>query len=334
MGERPAHPEVSRRPRGDRWQALSRRSDADLAFAGAQEAADGTVAEALREAARRLADVSDTARLDAELLMAQALEVSRSEMLLRHGGDVCPPGFGSLVDRRGAHEPVAYIIGRQEFYGLDLMVTPAVLIPRADSETVIEAAREAFAGRTPPRRVLDLGTGSGALLLVALTAWPQAEGVGIDRDPRACAVALRNAERVGINEPPGRVEPERERDRARFIQRDWTRRGWEVGLGRFDLILANPPYVATTADLPASVRRFEPAGALFAGPDGLDDYRRLAPLLPALLERAGRVVLEIGSTQAAAVGALAQRAGFTTQIRCDLAGRPRALVLAIGGVGD
>lgn len=292
-----------------------------------------TVAEALREAARRLAGASDTARLDAELLMAHALGVSRSELLLRRGGDACPTGFAALVERRAAHEPVAYITGRQEFYGLDLAVTPAVLIPRADSETLIEAAREAFAGRAPPRRVLDLGTGSGALLLAALTVWPEAVGVGIDRAADALAVAQSNAERSCLRDDSTCVA-RRCATRSRFAQRDWTRPDWDADLGRYDLVLANPPYVETAAELPHSVSGFEPAGALYAGPEGLDDYRRLIPRLPDLLQRGGRAVLEIGFTQADAVGALAERAGFTTQIRHDLARRPRALVLAVRGAGD
>ena len=286
------------------------------------------MAEALRAAAQRLAATSDTARLDAEVLMAHALDVSRSELLLRRQGEAVPPSFDALVERRALHEPVAYITGRQEFYGLDLEVSPAVLIPRADSETLIDAARETLAGRAAPRRVLDLGTGSGALLLAALTVWPGAQGVGIERDPRACAVALRNAGRVGVNasRPAGAAGPG---GRARFIQRDWTQPGWSAELGRFDLILANPPYVESNSDLAPSVHAFEPAGALFAGADGLDDYRTLLPQLAKLLAADGRAVLEIGATQAEAVSALAGHAGFLTQIRNDLAGRSRAAILAI-----
>jgi release factor glutamine methyltransferase len=305
-----------------------------------------TIAEALRAAARRLADVSDTARLDAELLMAHALGVSRSEMLLRRMAEGAPPAFEPMVEGRAQHEPIAYITGRQEFYGLDLEVKPAVLIPRADSETLIEAAREAFARRSPPHRILDLGTGSGALVLAALTIWPEAEGVGIDRDPGACAVAQRNAERTGVNVPPlgiarlndgianAGAEPGAGAPsgicRAQFRQRDWSSAGWRDGLGRFDLVLANPPYVDAAADLPPSVREFEPAGALFAGAEGLDDYRTLIPQLPSLLTPGGRAILEIGATQGEAVSALAEGTGFLTQVRNDLGGRSRAVILAIG----
>jgi release factor glutamine methyltransferase len=292
-----------------------------------------SVAEALRDAARELAAASDTARLDAELLMAQALGVSRSDLLLRHMSDAVPEGFAALVERRGRHEPVAYIVGHKEFYGLELGVSPVVLIPRQDSETLIEAAREAFAGRAP-NQILDLGTGSGALLLAALTVWPEAEGRGLDCSMEALFVAIRNAQRhantpiafVGggpIDLPPQRTD----RGFARFIQGDWRKRGWRQYLGRFDLILCNPPYVEDAAELGRDVREWEPAGALFAGPDGLDDYRILIPQLPKLLNDEGVAIFEIGAAQADAVSEIATNIGFTTELRRDLADRPRALVL-------
>lgn len=274
------------------------------------------VAEALREAAARLEATSDTARLDAELLMAHVLEVSRSEMLLRHMQDEVPDGFAAMVERRARHEPVAYITGQQEFYGLDLEVSPAVLIPRADSETVIEAARQAFAARAPAR-ILDLGTGSGALLLAALGVWPDAEGVGIDSSPPALQVVKSNAARLG------------HADRTRCALLDWTQPHWADDLGKFDLILANPPYVEANAPLEPSVIDFEPASALFAGPEGLDAYRVLIPQLPHLLAEDGIAVLEIGATQAQAVTQIGCEQGFTATCHKDLAGRPRALVLTL-----
>jgi len=306
-----------------------------------------TVTQALREAAAQLAATSDTARLDAELLMAHALGVSRSDLLLRHMDDRAPESFAGLLERREKHEPVAYITGHQEFYGLDLEVTPAVLIPRADSETLIEAAREAFAGGSPAR-ILDLGTGSGALLLAAMTVWPEAEGLGVERDVRAILVAHRNSVRLGINVPPTVDELADVRaklaqagvestggaigwlGRARFNGSDWRKRGWAKHFGRFDLILANPPYVEENAELEPSVRDWEPAGALFAGPDGLDDYRILIPHLPKLLTEDGVAIFEIGATQAEAVAGIAAKSGLTTALRKDLAGRSRAMVLRLG----
>jgi release factor glutamine methyltransferase len=298
-----------------------------------------TVAAALRNGAERLVSVSDTARLDAELLMAEALGVSRSDMLLRHMQDGAPDTFDALIARRERHEPVAYILGRKEFYGLELEVSPAVLIPRADSEALIEAAREAFADRAP-KWILDLGTGSGALLLAALSVWPEAEGRGLDRSLEALLIATRNAQRhantpVGIagSGPPGDLPPPRpDRGFARFIQRDWRERGWRGDLGRFDLVLCNPPYVEANAELGRDVYEWEPAGALFSGPEGLDDYRVLIRQLPALLAENGIAVFEIGAAQAEAVSAIAADAGFSAELRCDLGGRPRALVLRT--IGD
>ena len=275
-----------------------------------------TVALGIREAAEVLAAVSDTPRLDAELLMAHGLGVSRTTMLLHAMRDPVPAGIASLVRRRLRHEPVAYILGAQEFYGLELIVTPDVLIPRGDSETLIEAARIGLADR-PPAHLLDLGTGSGALLLAALSLWPAAHGVGIDRSLGAVAVAAANAGRLGMA------------PRARILHADWTRPGWSDALGRFDLILANPPYVEDDAVLAAQVRGHEPAGALFAGAEGLDAYRTLIPQLAALLEPGGLAVVEIGATQAAAVTRLGTAAGFKVILHRDLAGRPRALALSL-----
>ncbi|MCX7675785.1 MAG: peptide chain release factor N(5)-glutamine methyltransferase [Alteraurantiacibacter sp.] len=273
-----------------------------------------TVAQALRAAAIRLAATSDTARLDAEVLMAHALGISRSAMLLRHMDAPAPAGFSRMVDRRSAHEPVAYITGAQDFYGLSLKVDKRVLIPRGDSECVVEAA---LAAAPHAASVLDCGTGSGALLLALLAYLPGARGVGIDASADALDVAKANAGTLGLA------------DRARLALRDWTQDGWTDGLGTFDLVIANPPYVETGAPLDASVRDHEPAGALFAGPDGLADYRVLIPQLPALLAPGGVAVLEIGATQGASITAIAADAGFATDCRQDLGGRDRALILRL-----
>ena len=274
-----------------------------------------TVAEALREAAATLAAVSDTARLDAEVLMAHALGVGRSDLLLRHMRDPAPSAFARLIARRMAHEPVAYITGHQEFYGRDFRVTHDVLIPRGDSETLVNAALEAAPA---PRRVLDCGTGSGALLLSVLAERGGAEGIGIDRSPAALAVAADNARHLGLAA------------RARMLLRDWDRPGWREGLGTFDLILANPPYVEDAAPLDRSVRDYEPAGALFAGAEGLDAYRVLIAQLPALLTPDGVALVEIGAGQADAVAAIAAGAGLTSVLYRDLGARPRALSLRFG----
>ncbi|MGX7927665.1 peptide chain release factor N(5)-glutamine methyltransferase [Tsuneonella sp. HG094] len=269
-----------------------------------------TVRAAIAEAAAALAATSDTARLDAELLMAGVLGVSRSELLLRHLDRVVPPAFADSVERRMRHEPVAYILGHTEFYGRMFEVSPAVLIPRADSETVVVAALEACPS---PRQVLDCGVGSGALLLTVLAECPGAHGIGMDRSYPAIEIAARNALALHLD--------------CEFVRRDWHEPGWASDLGRFDLVIANPPYVEEGAALDPDVREYEPASALFAGLDGLDDYRSLVPQLPALLEPEGVAVIEIGHEQADPVAAIAAAAGFAIELRRDLGGRPRALIL-------
>ena len=269
-----------------------------------------TVREALAAAAARLAAVSETPRLDAELLMATALGAPREALLLSHLGDPAPEAFEPLVRRRLAHEPIAYIIGTRGFWTIELEVGPGVLVPRPDTETLLDAAVAQFS-KAGPKTILDLGTGSGALLLAALDQWPEATGVGRDASPEALAIAARNAERLGLA------------GRATFSRGDWGE-----GLdGPFDLILCNPPYVETDADLPPDVRDWEPHGALFAGPDGLDDYRRLAPEIARLLAPQGLACVEIGAAQAASAGALFEAAGLSVSVRRDLAGRDRCLLL-------
>ena len=268
-----------------------------------------TVAEALAAAAARLAPASDTPRLDAELLMAHALGVSRETLLLRHLDDPAPESFAPLLARRAAGEPVAYITGRRAFWTIELEVGPGVLVPRPDTETLIEAAAAHF-GRAGPKRVLDLGTGPGTLLLAALAEWPEAQGIGVDASGEALVYARRNAERLGLAA------------RAEFWLGDWTE-GLDDG---FDLILCNPPYVEDGAALPRDVAEWEPPQALFAGPDGLDAYRRLAPALPRLLARGGIACVELGAGQWDAVSSLFRNAGFTVSSRNDLAGIARCLI--------
>ena len=271
-----------------------------------------TVGEAIRAAATRLAATSDTARLDAEWLMAHALGLSRSVMLLTAMRDSEPDSFAALVARRAQHEPVAYITGTAEFYGLTLTVTPDTLIPRADSETLIAAALEQVGEQGC---AIDLGTGSGALLLALLAERPRWDGVGIDASAGALKVASRNAAALGMGA------------RSIWHQRDWRQSGWADDLGTFDLVLCNPPYVEAGAALDAQVREYEPGSALFSGPEGLDDYRIVLPQLRGLMTLQAISVLEIGANQAGCVTALAQEAGFAATLRCDLAGRPRTLIL-------
>lgn len=271
--------------------------------------AGATLRRALTQATARIADVSDSPRLDAELLAAHALDCTREAMLLARLDDPVPDGFEALVERRLHHEPVAYITGSRAFWTIELQVGPGVLVPRADSETLIEAAVAHFAGRSPGR-ILDLGTGPGTLLLAALDEWPAATGVGVDASAIALDYARRNGEALDMDR------------RVTWLQGDWT-----AGIeGRFDLILANPPYIGTDEALPREVVGHEPAGALFAGRDGLDDYRRIVPELPRLLAPGGIAAIEIGYRQGDAVMALVRDAGLPVRLVHDLGNRARCVV--------
>lgn len=222
--------------------------------------------------------------------------------------------FRTLVARRAAHEPAAHLTGTRGFWTLDLLVTPDVLIPRPETETLIEAALAALPQRASVRRVLDLGTGSGALLLAALSEFPAAFGIGIDRSLRALTVARANAARAHLA------------DRALFLCGDWS-----AALScRFDLVLANPPYIATAelATLEPEVRDHEPRAALHGGPDGLDAYRAILGDLALLLAPDAVAVLELGAGQAAEVSRLAEARGLAVrELRQDLGGVSRAVVL-------
>lgn len=269
-----------------------------------------TIRQTLTAAAARLAAVSDTPRLDAELLMAHAAGVSRDTMLLGLLDTEAPEAFDGLVERRMRSEPIAYITGTRDFWTLELHVTPDVLIPRPDTETLIEAAVECLAPDAAPR-ILDLGTGSGALLLAALDQWPKGWGVGVDRSAAAARVAQANARRLGLA------------GRAQFVIGDWA----QMISTHFDAIFCNPPYIEKAAPLPPDVAEYEPASALFAGTDGLSDYRRLIPQLPDLLALHGHAFIEVGLGQAPAVIAEGVRHGLKARLRSDLAGRERCVIL-------
>ena len=270
------------------------------------------IERAVARAARELPTASLTARLDAEVLMAAALGIGRDRLLLDQPVGPSPPAFAGFVARRMAGEPVAYITGRRDFWTVELEVGPGVLIPRPDSETLMVAAVEHFRGTPGPARILDLGTGPGTLLLAALDEWPKATGLGVDVAAEALTYAERNAHRLSLA------------DRAVFREGNWA-----DGIAeRFDLVLANPPYVAEAADLGPGVAEYEPPGALFAGPDGLDDYRRVAPQLPGLIASGGIAAIEIGADQGQSAPEVFRDAGIETRLVFDLAGLPRALLIA------
>jgi len=269
------------------------------------------IARALGDAARQLEKSSDTARLDAELLMAEALHIDRDKLILSPPDRKVPDRFWNMVERRQAGEPVAYITGRRAFWNVELHVGPGVLVPRPDSEVLIASAIEHFDGSDGPKRILDLGTGPGTLLLAAIDIWPKATGLGVDVSRQALSYASANARRLGFE------------SRVRLIQGDWAK-----GLAEsFDLVLCNPPYVPEDAELGAGVREYEPDEALFAGKEGLDAYRELAPQLPRLLNPGGLAAVEIGSDQSDAVTELLTRDGLRASVANDLAGRPRAVLL-------
>ncbi len=268
------------------------------------------IARALGDAVRQLQKASDTARLDAELLMAEAFHIDRDKLILSPPDREVPLRFWSMVERRVAGEPVAYITGRRAFWNIELHVGPGALVPRPDSEVLIASAIEHF-DRNAPARILDLGTGPGTLLLAALDVWPNATGLGTDLSRQALSYASANARRLEFE---GRVK---------WLQGDWA----EGLVETFDLILCNPPYIAEDAKLGAGVREYEPDEALFAGREGLDAYRALAPQLPRLLNPGGLAAVEIGFDQADAVTLLLARDGLEAQLANDLAGRPRAILL-------
>ncbi len=271
--------------------------------------------EAIAYGATRLRAAGvETPRLEARLLLAQAIGVTPETLI---GELDCPAEisrYEKLLLRREAREPLALTLGRREFWSMEFAVSDATLLPRPESETLIEAACAAFRDRASvPRRILDLGTGTGCLLLAVLAEFPTSFGVGLDVSPAAVSLARRNAAMLNFG------------NRTAFAVSDWA----APVTGRFDLVIANPPYVAT-AEIPhlmPEVALHEPRTALDGGMDGLDAYRLLVPALPALLAAGGVAVLEIGSGQAGAVAALATDAGFTTSVVPDMAGTSRAIVL-------
>lgn len=256
----------------------------------------------------------ESPRREARLLLAHATMKS-FEWIVAHPDADCSVEniYDALIVRRCAHEPFSHIVGRREFWSLPFLVNADVLDPRSDSETLVSAALTCFPARERPLRVLDLGTGSGCLLLSFLHERPRAIGIGVDRSIAALLVARKNARDLGLAE------------RARFLCADWAR-----GLsGRFDLILVNPPYIPTadiTGLLP-EVSRYEPRGALDGGTDGLDCFRTIVAQLPTVAGADAQVVLEFGICQAPAVSQIFQASGFSQiEVIPDLAGLPRCLV--------
>lgn len=276
-----------------------------------------TVQTALVQATRRLNAVGvDSAAGDARVLMAAALGIDRGRLTLEAQRPLTPDEaarFEAMIARRVAREPVSHILGRRAFFGREFAVNAAVLDPRPETEILVEIAlQENF------HRVLDLGTGSGCILLTLLAEMPQARGVGVDISAAACEVARANARALGLA------------DRAEVLESDWAAKV----SGKFDLIVSNPPYIALTemAGLSAEVREWEPYTALTDGADGLMAYRAIAEAAPPLLEPGGRLLVEIGPTQAAAVTELFRFVGFeSVRTMPDLDGRDRVVAARMPG---
>ena len=284
--------------------------------------ADASIAETVRlvSQAFRAAHI-EAPEADARLLIGHALHLSRAQLTaqayrLLEAREVNM--ISALAARRLRHEPVARILGRKEFWSLELQVTPAVLVPRPETETLIESALDAVTARglrLEKLRVLDIGTGSGALLLAALKELPNAIGTGTEVSADALEVARANAARLQLAA------------RSTFVACDIA-----IGVaGPFDLILSNPPYIASgdIASLMPEVRDYDPMPALDGGSDGLDFYRRIAADALPLMAPGGRLIVELGVGQEAAVSALFTKAGLAVdQARKDLAGIPRSLAAA------
>ncbi|MEX0695541.1 MAG: peptide chain release factor N(5)-glutamine methyltransferase [Rhodospirillales bacterium] len=283
-----------------------------------------SVDEALRQARTELEAAGiENARTEARLLLGHTLNLSAARILSRGQDDVDAGAFQSFqsdVTRRAGGMPLAYITGIREFWSLALAVTPATLIPRPDSETLVELAVDLFKGRAGPETILDLGTGSGCLLLALLTEYREARGLGIDLSAAACLVARGNALALGL-----------------ALRSEWMAGSWsECRLGKYNLIVSNPPYIPAgdIASLDVSVRNFEPDQALDGGADGLDAYRSLFPVAAMALKDDGLLVVEIGIGQHADVAGIAVANGLSAgPVKADLAGIERALSFYKKGVG-
>jgi release factor glutamine methyltransferase len=292
------------------------------------EASGLTLDKAFTDAACVLRQAGmETPELDARLLLCHAAGLTHEAYIARTREELAGDSaaqLDALIARRLAREPVSRIIGCREFYGRDFLVDRYTLDPRPDTETLIEAALELVDDqglRDRPLSLLDLGTGTGCILVTLLAELPKAHGLGTDISDGALALAAANAERLGVA------------DRASFVGSDWL-----DGIdGKFGLIVSNPPYIPS-AEIPGlseEVARHDPRAALDGGPDGLDAYRRVAARAGQVLDPGGKILVEIGYDQAEAVATIFREAGLTLDgeaaIRRDLAGRPRVVVASAPG---
>lgn len=270
----------------------------------------------LREAQSRLEDSDiDDARLEARFLIKGLLDLTDNDLMIRGDetlSDQDAERLKTALDRRLNREPLSHILGNQPFWTLDLIITPDVLTPRADTETVVEAVLKSIPDGEAKLRILDIGTGSGAILLALLSEQTKARGIGTDKSAAALEVARQNADCNNLM------------DRVRFVESNWAD-GVE---GVFDIVVSNPPYIARDVieTLDPEVKDNEPHLALDGGVDGLEAYRALMEAVPDLMKPGGLLALEIGYDQGQSVIELAHKAGLV-EIEClkDLAGHDRCI---------
>ena len=275
-----------------------------------------SVAQVLSVGTKQLTDSGiEDARSEARGLLAHVMNLNTAQVFARTDEELDEQVVGAFelgVKERAAGKPFAHITGKREFWSMPLQVSPATLIPRPDTETVLELVTEVFNDREAPRNILDLGTGSGCLLLALLNIFQKANGIGLDISREAITIANRNADCLGFN------------DRTQMICGSWH----DTIDGQFDLIVSNPPYVPTD-DIPSldrSVRDHEPHLALDGGPKGLDAYHYLIPMSVNLLRSDGILVVEVGIDQANDVAEIAAQSGFAQyRVQRDLSGIERAL---------
>jgi release factor glutamine methyltransferase len=269
---------------------------------------------ALAEAVSVLAGAGlEQPRREARLLLAHLLQLPE-RALPPDTAQIDRAALHEVLRRRAAFEPLAYITGQRGFWSFEVAVSPATLIPRPDSEALVQTALSLWPNRAAVRRILDLGTGTGCLLLAGLLEFPAAFGVGVDLVPQAACLARANALRLGLDA------------RCAFLAADWG----QALRGRFDVVFCNPPYIDTAdmAGLMRDVIGYEPASALDGGQGGLREYARLIPAVAGLLSPGGTAILELGAGQSETVTELARAAGFSEmETQRDLAGITRVLVM-------
>ena len=260
----------------------------------------------------------NTYQIDAEVLLAHTLNTDRYWLIMHPDLPVTSTvenTYKTLLHRRSKKEPVAYILGCKEFWGLDFMVNPHVLIPRPDSETIVELALKHVKEQKSKLKILDLGTGSGCLMIALLNELPNITGLAIDKSPLALEVALTNARQNNVQ------------SRCNFLVSDWFS---AIDSQKFDLIVTNPPYIEAARTLDADVADYEPPSALYAGIDGLDAYRQIAKSAYQYLQTDALIIVEIGINQTHAVIEIFKQKHFAlVEIAKDLAGIERALAFRL-----